>query len=87
MFLIGKLIYRKDSVGMGDFKLVCVIGFFAGPLWSLVTMALAIMIGGIWGIVLLAIGKKAMGKEIPFGPFIAIGCFFTLFFKVEILIR
>ena len=85
MYVMGRLIYRRESVGMGDFKLVFVIGFFVGPLWCFISLAFAIIFGGIWGIFQLFSGKKRMGEEVPFGPFIGVGGFFVLFFKFQIL--
>jgi prepilin signal peptidase PulO-like enzyme (type II secretory pathway) len=86
MYLLGKIIYKKDSVGFGDFKLSAVTGVFTGPLWNLMIMLIAIIAGGFWGIYLLATGKKKPEQEIPFGPFIAIGAFAVIFFKKFILL-
>ena len=85
MYWLGKLLFRRDSLGMGDFKLAVVIGFFVGPFWSVIVLALAVLSGGIWGIIQLASGKTKPGREIPFGPFIAAGGFCVLFFKAQIL--
>ena len=86
MALIGKLIYRRESMGMGDFKLVIVSGFFLGPMWNIIALIFGICIGGAWGVVQLAAGKKEGQSEIPFAPFIAAGCFLVLFFRKTIFI-
>ncbi|HUT62830.1 MAG TPA: prepilin peptidase [Anaerolineae bacterium] len=85
MFLTGKLLFRRDSLGMGDFKLGCVLGFFVGPLWSFIAIVIAIVVGGIWGLFQLVTGKKMMGQEVPFGPFLAGGGFCVMFFKQHLL--
>jgi len=85
MFLLGKLLFRRESVGMGDFKLVFVIGLFFGPFWCFIGLILAILIGGMWGLFQLVTGRKQMGQEVPFAPFIAAGGFCVLFFKVQII--
>ncbi len=85
MALLGYLFYRRESVGMGDFKLVVVIGLFAGPMWTLVSLALAVLVGGTIGAVQLAVkGRKAAG-EVPFGPYISLGALCTLFLQPQLL--
>ncbi len=85
MALMGRFLFKRESMGFGDFKLAFVTGLFLGPFWNLTALVLAIFIGGLWGIALMAIGKTESGKEIPFGPFIASGCFIVLIFRMTIL--
>ena len=82
---IGWLIYRRESIGWGDFKLVAVTGLFLGPLFNSVALALAVVFGGIWGILLLIGGINLKGREIPFVPFIAAGCLVSMLFGGELL--
>ncbi len=85
MYLLGKLLFKREGVGFGDMKLAIVIGLFNGPFWCLIILLLAIFIGVIWGIIQLLIVNKKIGMQIPFGPFIAIGGFLVLFFRFQIL--
>ena len=85
MLLLGRILYKRDGVGYGDVKLAMVIGIFTGPLWCFLSMITAILIGGIWGIYQILTGKKIKNKEMPFGPFIAFGAFFVLFFNQNII--
>ncbi len=85
MFWMGRLLFKRDGVGFGDIKLAFVIGFFVGPFWCFISLLLAVIIGGITGIIQLLIGKQKIGMQIPFGPFIAAGGFFVLFFRIQIL--
>ena len=86
MSCIGKILYKKESMGWGDFKLIAVTGFFLGPLWNGIALVLSITIGGIWGMMQLITGKKEGKDEIPFAPFIAAGCFLVMLFRKQILI-
>ena len=86
MAFLGRLIFRRESMGMGDFKLVTVTGLFLGPMGNFTALVLAIFIGGVWGVFHLAVRKEEAEKEVPFGPFIAAGCWLVLFFR-EYLIR
>ena len=85
MFFLGRLLYKRDGVGFGDVKLAAVMGLFIGPLWVLVSFLIAVVIGGIWGITYSISNEKRLGQEVPFGPFLAIGGFFVLFFSKELL--
>jgi prepilin signal peptidase PulO-like enzyme (type II secretory pathway) len=86
MSLIGKILYKKESMGVGDYKLITVTGFFLGPLWNGCAMVLAITIGGIWGTIQLISQKREAGDEIPFAPFIAAGCFLVILFRKQIMV-
>jgi leader peptidase (prepilin peptidase)/N-methyltransferase len=86
MAFLGRIMFHRESMGMGDFKLVAVTGLFLGPLGNFTALVLAILIGGVWGVFHLAVHKGKAEKEVPFGPFIALGCWMVLFFR-EYLVR
>lgn len=69
----------KDSFGGGDIKLVAASGFFMGWQGILVGSFLAILLGGIYGIILLCIRKKHKKDHFAFGPFLAIGLTLGIF--------
>ena len=85
MYWLGKLIYRRDGVGMGDFKLASAMGFFFGPFWTGVALILAVVIGGVIGMILMFAGRTARFQEVPFGPFISAGGLLVMFFRPQIL--
>lgn len=85
MFFIGRLLFKRDSMGFGDFKLAIVIGLFTGPFWTTAALVLAVLAGGIIGSIQLASGKKKRGQEIPFGPFLAFGGLAVIFFRPQVL--
>src|SRR3989344_1476017 len=70
---------RGRAMGFGDVKLAAFMGLFLG--WPNIAVALfaAFMLGGAVGIVLLALKKKGMKSEVPFGPFLLTGTFVALF--------
>jgi len=85
MYFLGKLLFKREGIGMGDVKLAVVIGFFTGPFWTTAALVIAILAGGTGGIAQLIAGKKIRGREIPFGPFIAFGGLCIVFFRQQIL--
>ena len=85
MLLLGRILYRRDGVGYGDVKLAMVTGIFIGPLWCFISLVAAVVTGGLWGIFQIISGRPVKGIEMPFGPFIAAGGIFVLFYNEKIL--
>jgi leader peptidase (prepilin peptidase)/N-methyltransferase len=67
------------GMGMGDVKLVLMLGFFLGKT-VLVALFLAFLLGAVTGIVLMFAGVKGRKSQIPFGPFLAMGGITALFY-------
>lgn len=81
VFLLSSLII-KNSIGMGDVKLMGIIGFYVGikDLFScmLLSLILCLIVGSI-----LILFKKMNSKDyIAFAPFLALGTIITLLFKL-----
>ncbi len=70
--ILGKLIFRKDAMGMGDVKLMGAIGAFLGWPSVLFTLMVSSFLGAAVGITLVMTGKKDMQSRIPYGPYIAL---------------
>lgn len=77
MGLLGDFIFRKESMGGGDVKLMALIGAFMGWKLALVTFFVAPFFGAGYGIV-----EKIRTKDsaIAYGPFIVMGALVSLFF-------
>lgn len=68
--LLGSAAVRREAMGLGDVKLLGMVGVFLGD-WRLVllTVGLSALLGSVVGIALrLAPSGKS---EIPYGPFLA----------------
>ena len=79
--IIGDLIFKRESMGGGDIKLMAIFGLVLGYINSLVSIALASFIGLP---ITLFLMKAKKGEEIPFGPFLVVGALILFFTKFNI---
>jgi leader peptidase (prepilin peptidase)/N-methyltransferase len=79
--LISYLILKQEGMGMGDVKLMSGLGLIMGFKNTLLIFILSFLIGAIISIILLAVKKKTKKDYIPFGPFIAMATYLTIFYK------
>ena len=72
-------------MGFGDVKLMGALGLFFGLSNTIVITLLSFLIGAILSIILLATKIKKMDEYIPFGPFIVLGTFISIFVPFEVI--
>lgn len=82
--LLGNLITRKETLGMGDVKLAGMIGITVGIWHTLGMFAFGYFLGAIIGGIMLLIGAKTMSNKLPFGPYLSIGVFISLLWGSEL---
>ena len=76
LFAIAEVYYRvrgQEGLGMGDVKLLAMIGAFLGWKLVLLTLVFASFTGSLAGGVLIASGRGGMKYALPFGTFLAVG--------------
>jgi leader peptidase (prepilin peptidase)/N-methyltransferase len=76
LYAIAEAYYRwrgVEGLGMGDVKMLAMIGAFLGWQLMLVTLVLASFAGSIVGVGLIALGRGSMKLALPFGTFLAAG--------------
>jgi leader peptidase (prepilin peptidase)/N-methyltransferase len=61
------------GMGGGDMKLGAMLGAFLGWKITLLAILVAVVVGGVVAVALLATGAKGRKEPIPFGPFLAAG--------------
>ena len=81
--VIGGLIYGKEAMGFGDVKLMASLGLLFGLSNIIVITLLSFLIGAILSVLLLIIKIKKSSEYIPFGPFIVIGTFISMYVPFE----
>jgi leader peptidase (prepilin peptidase)/N-methyltransferase len=66
-------IRHEEGLGMGDVKMLAMIGAFVGWKLTLVTLMLASFAGSILGLILIVTRRGGMKYALPFGTFLAMG--------------
>ena len=64
---------REEGLGMGDVKMLAMIGAFLGWKAVLVTLILSSFSGALVGIGLIAFSRGGMRLALPFGTFLSLG--------------
>ena len=80
--LLGDFIFRKESMGGGDIKLLAMAGSILGWKLILLTFFLAPIFALIPGLLVLLLKRSHI---IPYGPFLSIGLVVSLFFGADLL--
>jgi leader peptidase (prepilin peptidase)/N-methyltransferase len=70
---------REEGMGMGDVKMLAMIGAFLGWKAVLVTLVLSSFSGAFIGLGLMAAQRGSMKFALPFGTFLAIGALIAMF--------
>jgi leader peptidase (prepilin peptidase)/N-methyltransferase len=76
LFAIAEIYLRLrgiEGLGMGDVKMLAMIGAFLGWKLMLVTLVLASFSGSLIGLAIIASGRGGMKFALPFGTFLAVG--------------
>ena len=66
----ASVVIPREAMGIGDIHLLGMVGAFFG--WTGVFFSL--FAASIYAIVAALIGRIGFGRQLPFGPFLALGC-------------
>ena len=83
--IIGLIVFLTKGMGEGDIEIAAVCGLFLGIKGILLGLFLAIVLGGIVGIIILLLKLKKAKDKIAFGPFIAVGSLISMLWGAEML--
>ena len=76
LYAIAEIYYRvrhEEGLGMGDVKMLAMIGAFLGWKLALVTLMMASIAGSVVGLLLIVSRRGGMKYALPFGTFLALG--------------
>lgn len=79
--MAGSFAFKREAMGMGDVFLMGAVGALFGPVAVVFTLVLSSLFGSVAGLSLVALSKTKFGRylEIPYGPFICLGCLVWMF--------
>ncbi len=83
-FYLLVLITHYKAMGLGDVKLVGLMGLILGFPKIIVALYLAFLTGALVGVILVLIKKKKLKSEIAFGPFLILASLIALFWGEKI---
>lgn len=75
LLLISEVYFRvrgEEGLGMGDVKMLAMIGAFLGWKLMLVTLVLASFVGSLVGVAMIAMDRTNLKYALPFGSFLAV---------------
>lgn len=89
LWLVGFLWKRLrgvDAMGLGDVKMMLMVGAYLGWRLTILNIFLAALTGAVAGIILIkAKGVKDYQTQIPFGIFLGLGALLSMLFGSEII--
>jgi leader peptidase (prepilin peptidase)/N-methyltransferase len=78
---VGSLLVRREAMGLGDVKFMGMCGLLLGPGPALLAIGAAMVGGAVLGVLIWIVTRN---REIPFGPFLALGALAVLFYGARI---
>lgn len=76
---------KKEGLGLGDVKLLGMLGALLGPEAAIYTIFVGSLIGSICGVSMIMLGRQKLQQHIPFGPYLALGAYLYLFWYSDLL--
>ena len=75
-----------EAMGLGDVKMLAMIGAFLGWQQVWLVLLLASLSGALVGIALIASGRRSMQSRLPFGTFLAVAAFVAALVGEQLLV-
>jgi len=75
LYLVAEIYYRvrfREGMGLGDVKMMALIGAFLGLGPAIWVVMVASVMGAALGLVFIVVFRKGMQYELPFGTFLAL---------------
>ncbi len=83
-FAILHVVSRGEWVGLGDAKLLLLIGFYFGYPVSFLITVFSIWTAALVGLVLIVLRRASLKSELPFGVFLSVFSIIFIIFQHEI---
>lgn len=85
VIVLYRLVRGVEGMGLGDVKLLAMIGAFIGWQGALLTLCVGACAGAVVGIGLVFAGRGKADTELPFGTFLSAAALLVLFVRAPLL--
>jgi leader peptidase (prepilin peptidase)/N-methyltransferase len=88
LWLVAEGYFRmrgREGMGLGDVKMMAMVGAFLGLQRALLTILLGSLIGSVIGLAVVSLWRKGRDFELPFGTFLGAGAMLVVFFGSQTL--
>jgi leader peptidase (prepilin peptidase)/N-methyltransferase len=88
LWIVGEGYFKlrgKEGMGLGDVKMMGMVGAFFGVKRTLLTVLFGSLLGSVIGIVIIAVSRKGRDYELPFGAFLGLGALLVIYFGTPLL--
>jgi leader peptidase (prepilin peptidase)/N-methyltransferase len=83
--VLGNVVFKRESMGGGDIKLIALIGAFLGWENAVLTIIIGSFAGTLVGIIVMSRPRRDDSHMIPYGPFLALGALISLFWGNDLI--
>ncbi len=80
--VLGQLVFRKEAMGLGDVKLMAMIGGFLGWKAVILVFLFACVVGSLFGLLILI---RTGNRYVAFGPYLSLGAIVMIFFAQPVM--
>lgn len=87
LFFLIWVFSKGRLIGFGDVKLMLVLGWVLGIKLAFLAIFLAVIFGSVVGIILMIFNKGSFKTKLPFGCFLSIGAFVSLFYGDILILK
>jgi len=88
LWIVGEGYFKlrgKEGMGLGDVKMMGMVGAFLGVKRTLLTVLFGSLLGSLIGIVIVLATRKGRDYELPFGAFLGAGTLLVIYFGTPLL--
>ncbi len=82
--ILASLPFGAGAFGMGDAKVIVLLGLLLGPSSVIVAVFVSTLAAGLFAVALLAMRRRRFGDYVPHGPFLVMGALIALLWGPEI---
>jgi len=75
----------KEGMGLGDVKMMAMVGAFLGVKRTLLTILFGSLLGSVIGLAIMLLMRKDRDFELPFGAFLAAGALLVVYIGTPVL--